>query len=817
MDWGQVSEKFDAIKSSLSNFNLQEANEAQTRFDIIDRVIKEVLGWEHGSINVEERQIGDSGYIDYVLRVADYVIVLEAKKSGVAFPDVTQRNKLKITGSVLGQGDVHSAIEQAYDYGVTQNADVAIVSNGSCWIFYPCKNRSSEDYAYITFPFEKNDDARSLFNYFHISNVTNKSLTSLTTSKDLLKQARVVDKLRDSEGRTGRNSIAEHLVPIFNNTLLADSIIDNIDQLDRCYVVNQVRTKYDNVLRMHVADLKNLTAEEASKVKLNSAENKLKGKISNNSKAKSPPLILLIGSVGSGKSTYINYFKNISGSEYLNDSKARWIHVDFEKMGQENPRDFLYKKLRADLNGETGNLSVTYENDIEPAYKDLLEGLKKGPFALTAKNPEKFNDEVTALLRNEYEKVEPYVDKVISHMTKTVPCIVVLDNIDLFENEELEAKVLSEGISLSKRINTQVVISIRDTTFAKHKNSAVLDAYEYEPLWLDPPNFREVLAKRLNYIKKMIEGKEETIKLNNNMSLKIKDLSELFEILKKSVLSAEAGNFIEYTSNNNVRKGLGTFRSLVMSGHLNADKAIQSYLQKRESYLFPIHEIFKAAAYDQWKYYREKRSTCLNIFNTNIESENLQLLRLFILRYLYLSFQKAKEPVEVRTIFDHFVPTGASEHLIIETLIQLAQAGYIKSSETPLTEESNVILRQSGGYYSEVLLHKLFYVEACLHDTPIYNDESFNKIFELTLSVENNSLNNIERMRIRRNRAEFFLDYIIDQENRFFSKTPSKELAIMSSVKNSVLKEFDTIILRLTKREEDRRMTQLSLSPTKLQ
>jgi hypothetical protein len=74
-DWGEASEVFDEIASFIAGRDLHTANEAQTRYDVINRMIREVLGWRHGQVSVEERS-DDSGkgFIDYLLRCGDITI-----------------------------------------------------------------------------------------------------------------------------------------------------------------------------------------------------------------------------------------------------------------------------------------------------------------------------------------------------------------------------------------------------------------------------------------------------------------------------------------------------------------------------------------------------------------------------------------------------------------------------------------------------------------------------------------------------------------------------------------------------------------------
>ena len=73
---GAASEAFDGVNAYVGSRGLVSANEAQTRSDVIDRGIREVLGWQNGQIVVEQPDEGDRrGYVDYLLRAGDYLVV----------------------------------------------------------------------------------------------------------------------------------------------------------------------------------------------------------------------------------------------------------------------------------------------------------------------------------------------------------------------------------------------------------------------------------------------------------------------------------------------------------------------------------------------------------------------------------------------------------------------------------------------------------------------------------------------------------------------------------------------------------------------
>ena len=223
VDWGMASGRFDEIKAFATGHDLTLSNEAQTRFDVIDRIIQNVLGWQHGQIKLEEHVEGTkAGYVDYILRAGDRTIVVEAKRAGAAFPSPTRVKKLKLSGSGLlssVRGEIAAAIAQTNDYAANKSADVVIITNGLCWCFYSFKSLTSESYAGILFPFESSTDAEELFNCFAETKVEFGSLERITNELPRTED-RLLSIIADSDGRVDRNNIADHILPALNFAML---------------------------------------------------------------------------------------------------------------------------------------------------------------------------------------------------------------------------------------------------------------------------------------------------------------------------------------------------------------------------------------------------------------------------------------------------------------------------------------------------------------------------------------------------------------------------------------------------------------------
>lgn len=128
----------DGIVAKHESLVLNDANEAETRHKVIERILKEVLGWTDDDISYEERcsEDGKTRFADYILRTATTSLIVEAKKAGAAFALPTKHKSAKL-GGVLREGEVGDAIRQVRDYSRTKHIPFAVVTNGSAWIIFP--------------------------------------------------------------------------------------------------------------------------------------------------------------------------------------------------------------------------------------------------------------------------------------------------------------------------------------------------------------------------------------------------------------------------------------------------------------------------------------------------------------------------------------------------------------------------------------------------------------------------------------------------------------------------------------------------------
>jgi hypothetical protein len=795
LDWGQVSQTYDEIKALTIQKELDNTSEAQTRFDVIDRLVREILQWKHGQISVEEYSAGEKQeYIDYLLRSGDNKIIIEAKKIGASFPTPTKKKKLKLTGSILSEGEIGKAITQAEKYAKTKEANLVAVTNGTCWCFYPFDPTVDKDYiyAYLLFPFNDVKDAETLFDIFAIQNVENDSLSKLTYENPDMIVRSLVRSTVNADARIERNIIADYISPALDYAFHGESLIGDKSKLEYCFVRTDARTKYDNTLKIFLSDKKSDLISPARRLKKQTHEDELQSSLKFFDTSKNVPVTLLIGSVGSGKSTYLSHFELIQAQSLLEEKKCFWVTIDFEKMGKSgSPRKFIYESLREFTLNEHPYVKTDFKSLIEPAYEEEIKKLARGPFGLVAKNKEKFEEKVQEIIEFDFENIEPYVNKIFAYISQKHLCVIVLDNIDLYEDSQLEIDVFSEGVAISKKINCNILVSLRDTTFIKHKNDSIFNAHELKKFWIDPPPFREVLSKRLKFASSVLANKKATIPYNG-MQLTIENLGVFFDIAHSTLLKEPSARLIECLADGNIRKGISLVSNFLTSAHIQADRALYNYLNKAVVRGLPFHEVFKGSILGPWKYYKEERAEAINIFDSGFNARSLQLLRAYILKFLfYRAKDKNSNEVSLVKIHETFSVLGASENHIIKVVGDLHQNALINSATSKEIDlGSTVSINLSGAYYYSFLLRTFEYLETIMFDTQILIEEYWDKLLPLNEEAEYED-NIYQRILKRKERILLFLSYLkrIEQEGinqtnlALYSVTKEIEISLNRSLR----------------------------------
>lgn len=763
----------DNILAAYGKLQLDQANEAATRLKVIDRVLQEVLGWTHDDISPEERvsEDGKTTYADYVLRTANNAIVVEAKKVGASFetPSLTVR-KQKLTASFVS-GALGDAIIQARDYARKLGVDFAAVTNGDAWIIFPAQRHDqvafNESFA-LVFPnliSVLRDNYQDFVELLSRDAVVDGSLElSLIGRYENQFGSR---KLRNAFAATHRTAPRNPVFPLIEEAVVT-AFSDSIEQLEgelleKCYVSTPETIKFDSRINLHISKRDHLFKTQPVRPMKASESVVLRQKLAESVAKVKPLAILLLGSVGSGKTTFLHYTRKVKAADLFAPKSSgnypHWIYVDFRDCPEQaSAIDFIYARIREYFIQD--GYFKDYNRCIRKAYATEIEALKSGPLFLVAKNKEKFDEAITELITDDYKKVVPYIDKLLTHATHHSAIFLVIDNVDQFEHEEEQSRLFTETISLGHKLGVNLVMSMRGSTYAKHRNSATFDAYDFDPLQIDPPRISSVLSKRFALAKRLLEGKKGEFVAENGAHIKLENVAEIMDLVQASVLGTEIGNRIEVLSADDVRLALRMTREFLEFGYSNPGRALQIYREEGK-YVLPKHEAFRAILLGNHSVYSEEYSPIANPFDSRLSITKAQLLRLYILSAVVnFASSEAFRHIDGTTIAENLRKIGFGDAITLAVLQDLCRYRFMHTASQNIPDmHSSFFPSRLGGYIVRDLIGYFPFLENMMFDTFIADNGVWEKLRAMSNEIEQEG-NTVFRIKLRTERVRTFVDYL---------------------------------------------------------
>ena len=793
----------------FGKIQLDDANEAETRFKVIDGVLEKVLGWQKDDISVEPpcTEGSHTDYADYLIRTATTSFVVEAKRAGALFtlPNNLKSGKL---GGFLSTGAIGEAIAQVRSYCVTKSAPFAVVTNGTSWIVFPAVRTDgvefSETQAKI---FRSLEDINNRFVEFW-ELLSRQRVIEGNLEKELLPRSadhnirRALTLLRDPNLRLQKNTLFPHLSPAVDKVMTDEGLLTDPDALSFCYVRNTERTSFDSRLKMYLFDPKPQLGIAATRVKTSRKSLDYFDRKIESAKASQSKFFLVLGQVGAGKSTFLSYTWNVSSKDKI-DPNIVWLYIDFKKATEYDvPREFIYRQLLGLIERDTRFDLGDWEKTISPAYQEEVDNLGRGPlFLLRKTDPAGFDKEVAALVMNERREVIPYVDRIISYVSSSKPIFVTVDNVDQIEDDGRQSEIFAEAQAFAQKHRVSIIMSLRDTTFRKYKSSPTFNAFEIDAIYIDAPSVVPVLARRFTYARKMLQGVKAELELDNGARFKAEDVGAFFEIAAHSLLSVDGAELIDTLSGGNIRRGLTLAREFLSSGHVTADIALQAYLTDKD-WRFPTHEIFKGAILGGRKFYSEDDSLLPNMFCAKLGVPTLQLLRLVVADSLVNMAQSSNfEGVVVEELAGILHQVGIAQRELDLVLRSLVDNSIFRTTDgAPIAQDSRIVPTRLAGYLVLELMSRFDYAEMCALDAHIYDDELWGKIKEISQKIDREP-DRITRIYNRIDRVKVFLDHLEIIEEKWVVEGKRRNLPqiwiqapLKNRIRTQINKDFDRVL-----------------------
>ena len=462
-------------------------------------------------------------------------------------------------------------------------------------------------------------------------------------------------------------------------------------------------------------------------------------------------VLLLIGSVGSGKSTFVDYVSLVALPEEIRQ-KCVWVRVNLNEapLNTDIAYDWIARAIINDLRTTIANQDIDELNTLRKIFKPELNTFQKGPLALLDQD----SNEYRSMLASELNRLHSSPLTLARCLARYVCAgpgkllVVVLDNCDKRTRDE-QLTMFQIAHWVQTEFKSLVILPIRDVTFERHRNEPPLDTALKSLIFrIEPPPFTEVLQRRVQLALQEILASQSTATtlsyiLPNGMrvSYPASDQSLYLASILRSLY--EHDRFVRRVmtglAGRDVRRALEIFLDFCTSGHIGEDEIYKIRLFKGK-YVLPQSVVARVLLRMQRRFYDGDRAYVKNLIQCDPEDPLPDhFVRLSILHWLE---QRQRVPgpagVEgfhaVRRIVQDLVHLCHDAGRVRKDLLYLAREGCVVAEHLRVNELSDrdlVRLTASGLVHLQLMANP-DYLAACAEDTwlsdPTLADRIANRI-----------------------------------------------------------------------------------------
>lgn len=756
-----------------------DLNEANTRFHIIDRLLREVLGWPNSSFKLETATV--EGYADYHLMRPNgkTVLIVEAKRTGVYFELPANFNHKKPfravkTRTLLTSDALKKAIIQAQRYCSDEGCEYGAVTNGSQFILFKAFQRGKawRDLTALVVTdiswFDSNyAEAIALVGYSSV--IDRQSLQSAFdgSSPDSREVFFPKERIISFNQTINANSLAKHIRSIVQRYFGPIDVNDK-EFVDRCYVFERAHDKNVQGIRTLIQDSVSPFMETYGISETEDAEtggaftNRLVKGIRAENKG---DVVILFGGKGAGKSTFIKKVLLYKPPQYLKKHSIPVI-VDLLSAPKDpaSVREHFWRALITKL--DTDQILFAERADLLNLFEDRFSVARRQELYGLFEDSEAYNLKLNNLLSTWKEDQRYVASKLVDrHRQQHRGVIVAIDNTDQLENQ-LQDYAFSLAAEVSTALGCVVLISMREERFYASKIRGMLDAYQNSAFHISSPTPDEVFARRISYVLELINS--GVIETDTDASEDIRRFFQVFSADFAGNPPSPLNQFISASAHGNIRLALELFGDLVLSGYTNALEMAQS----RSGWKLLIHQVIKPLLTPTRLFYDEKSSKIPNLFQIRTSEGGSHFTGLRILKRLSIA-QDPLSPsfIAMSELRGFFSETFGSDSDFCNWVDRLLASNLIESSTRHdiFSEDIDSIKITSFGQFALSDLYKAFtYVDLVCTDCGMRSESHCNGLVILANTEVQlfNERRRFERVKRRLEKMDLFVSYLAQEEER---------------------------------------------------
>jgi hypothetical protein len=816
----EAFESFSSLKNDFEKFIQEDMNESDTRSKLIDTVLFKILGWNESDVEREGKL--ESGYFDYKVSISGFHFIIEAKRNFKEFVIPKNHKSLKIKTFLK---ENNSVIEQIRNYAGDFGVNYGVITNGKQYIIlklYNSDGTSWKENPCIVFNGIEDIENRFVEFYETLSkfSIINNGGFIYDLPSNVNPSSTIFSKLPQREKELIRNLLSSKITPIINNVfgeIFSSETESNSDFIEKCFVENKETKKNRDDIERLFSDVAPNLSNVIPAINTKNIQQQISNEINTDEisiKNLTPPKpIVIIGSKGAGKSTFINHlFKFQAKENDLNNHLTTYLDLrNYFNTNDYFDANHICKNILENIYEKYEEIDLHSLKTLKQIYLTEINRNDRGIWLFDKENNESsYQQKVANFLTNKQNDNVNHLESISKYFIRDrrKRLIIIIDNADQF-NDEIQEQVFLFAHSLAKTSLCGTVISLREGYYYKWRFSPPFDAYESNVYHITAPKYSEILQKRLDYTLENLDVNDIEIEAQNAQGYKVKinnqAVIEFLSSLKSSIFSSDNTdiiNFLNQTTYPNIREGLRIFKLFLTSGHTKVEDYIirERFRTGEESHSpIPFHEFIKSIGLINKHYYNSQNSAIHNILKTN-ENSTDHFLNFYILKELVKLYENEGNSarfISLNSIYDLFSSFGYPIKTLRSAILELIKVSLIDTDDVltdidkkDIPDELNLTITLKGYYYIKELCTRFHYFDLILQDTPVFNSELFNEIYSNFPHSNDEGKRNLNA---RVESTKSFIRYIEDCEKKQSNKLKSYFGTFSEYVKPALTKDLNRI------------------------
>jgi len=722
----------------------KEKHSKETESDIEQKIIfpfltgKDINGLGIGKefiltkANIKSLEVGKGKtqkiyYPDYLVIINGVpVLLVEAKAPGEDLDAAFQEARLYAL-----------ELNAKYDSGLNPLTKI-IATDGYNWIAGEWDNNQGKFFLEGISPASR--DCADFLNEFSFASLEkiSEEFVEKTQPKKLWKPRRMMGGKAAQNEEVGHNSFGSTLISEYGNIFNPNSLNDRKFIVKEGYISSKRRERYakpiDKILRaaqpISISDSKLIEDTDNPKEIIE----KLRGRSPLENK-----VLLIVGSVGSGKTTFIDHLKEVAlPSDIIN--KTLWLRFNMNDspVSADEVYDWLRGKIIEQCQISYPDIDFDSLEYLKKLYSVEINKFNKGEGQLLS--GDEYNKELYNIIKsckgNLHNTALAYTRYCGTERGKLV--VIALDNCDKRTLPE-QLLMFQAAQWLQNEFRSLIILPLREETYDNYRDKPPLDTALKDMVFrIEPPLFSLVLQSRVQLVlKEMIRHDgNNTLKysLPNGFTVEYGKDERSFYLtsIVNSIFvhDAQIRRMIVGLSGRNIRRALELFLEFCTSGHITESEFLK-IRQSEGRYALPLHIVTRVLLRLNRRFYDSDNSYLKNIFSTSKDDERANYFTRFaILRWFSDKFNSSG-PTGLKGYFplsdlkSGLVMFGFSPNVITREVDYLLQGQCLVSEDfrdVGITDE-DLLRLSSAGFVHLDMLSNISYLAAIAEDT-LFSDES---------------------------------------------------------------------------------------------